>query len=77
MLRAGMAYFLFAVAAEPSTLWNRIQTTVIKKRDGFVHCRDEVTDGVAELALQCVRSPHYLRNSGSVSAGLSSCRLTA
>lgn len=37
-------------------LWDRIQTTVIKKRDGFMHRGDEVTDGEAELALQCVRS---------------------
>jgi hypothetical protein len=37
-------------------LWDRIQTIVIKKRDGFMHRGDEVTSGEAELALQCVGS---------------------
>lgn len=37
-------------------LWDRIQSVVIKKRDGFVHRGDEVTRGEAELALQCVTS---------------------
>jgi hypothetical protein len=37
-------------------LWASIENIVIKKRDGFVHRGDEVTDAEAELALQCVRS---------------------
>lgn len=37
-------------------LWDRIQTVVIRKRDGFVHRGDEVTSEEAELSLQCVQS---------------------
>ena len=37
-------------------LWDRIQTVVIKKRDGFIHRGDVVTAEEAALALQCVRS---------------------
>lgn len=37
-------------------LWKRIQTTVIKKRDGFIHRGGAVTAEEAALALQCVRS---------------------
>jgi hypothetical protein len=37
-------------------LWDRVQTVVVKKRDGFMHRGEEVASVEAELALKCVRS---------------------
>jgi hypothetical protein len=37
-------------------LWDQIQTVVVKRRDGFVHRGDEVSEEEAQLGLQCVRS---------------------
>jgi hypothetical protein len=37
-------------------LWDQIQTVVVKKRDGFVHRGDDVSEEEAKLGIECVRS---------------------